>query len=130
MILPGKLDLLADRFTPFVTPLTIAGIDLTGATFMAQVRDRKNGGTLRADLTTVGSIATEGIKLVSTTTLGGVDYNLLSMRINEETMEAMPDAPEIGGDLPLVWDMHVTPSGGVKQVYFAGIFTVRDGVTE
>ena len=66
MILPGKLDLLADRFTPFVTPLTITGIDLSGAVFIAQVRDRKNGGTIRADLATVGSIATEGIKLVFT----------------------------------------------------------------
>ncbi len=52
------------------------------------------------------------------------------MRINEATMEAMPDAPEIGDDIELVWDMHITPSGGVKAVYFTGKFTVRDGSTE
>lgn len=130
MIVPGRLDLVAFRFTPFVTPLVITGIDLTGAAFAAQVRDRWNGGALRVDLTTVGSVATEGITLVSATTIAGVSYSTLSLRIDEATMEAMPEAPEFDGDLELVWDMHITPLGGVKAVYLSGKFSVLAGSTE
>lgn len=126
--------LAGDRFTPLVDTIEVVGIDLTGATFKMQVRDRKDGGTVRADLATVGSVGTEGVTLVGVTTDGdAVPTSTLSFRINEATMEAMPDSAdglEAGADVPLWWDMHITPSGGVKFVAFAGVFTVRAGVTE
>jgi hypothetical protein len=61
---PGRLPLGGDRWTPFVRTLTFEGLDFTGATFKLQVRDRKDGGQLRADLATVGSASAEGVRLI------------------------------------------------------------------
>lgn len=125
--------LAGDRFTPLVDTIDVVGVDLTGATFKMQVRDRKDGGTVRSDLATVGSVGTEGVTLVGVTTVDGAPVSQISFRINEATMEAMPDSAdglEAGEDVPLYWDMHITPSGGVKFVAFAGEFTVKAGVTE
>lgn len=127
---PGRLDFGADRFTPFIRTLTFRGIDLTGAVMVAQVRSRKDGGALYADLETVLTANTEGLRLVSAGTVEGVVTSEVYMRINEATMEAMPYATERGDDHPIWWDMHITPAGSVKQKYLYGTFTVRAGVTE
>jgi hypothetical protein len=127
---PGNLPLEGDRYTPFLRTLTFQGIDLTGAVMSAQVRDRKDGGTVRADLDTVLSSSAEGIYLVSAGTVEGVLTSVITIRINEATMEAFPFGTEIGDDLDLWWDMHITPSGGTKQKYLHGVFTLRSGVTQ
>lgn len=127
---PGNLDLSGDRQTLVLRTLTFEGIDLTDAVMKAQVRDRKDGGAVRVDLATVGSITSEGLKLVSAGDVGGVMTSVVSMRINEATMEAMPFGDPIGDDLLLYWDMHITPDGGVKEKYLYGTFTVRAGVTQ
>jgi hypothetical protein len=127
---PGRLDLRADRYTPMVRVLTFLGIDLTDAVMKMQVRDRKDGGTVRADLATVGSVGTEGVTLVSAAEVDDVMTSVVSIRINEATMEAMPTGTEIGDDLGLWWDMHITPDGGIKEKYLHGSFTVRAGVTQ
>jgi hypothetical protein len=127
---PGNLPLAGDRQTPFVATLTFRGIDLTGAVMKAQVRDRKDGGTVRADLATVATANTEGLRLLSAGTVDGVLTSVVYVRINEATMEAMPLGAPAGADLALWWDMHITPSGGVKQKYLFGTFTVRAGVTQ
>lgn len=153
----ARFAIVADRFTPLSRTITVKGADLTGATFKMQVRDRRNGGTVRADLATVVSSSAEGVRLVSVTTstvaehveagrltaaeqasLGLADdddltISVIGYRINESTMEAMPDGDdglEADADVPLTWDMHITPSGGLKFVAFAGDFTVKAGATE
>jgi hypothetical protein len=148
---PGRLPLDGDRWTPFVRTLQFEGIDFTGATFAMQVRDRKDGGALRADLETVDSGSSEGVRLIygGTATvdehieadrideipqgMSGDDdltLSLVGIRINESTMEAMTPATEIGADATAYWDLHVTPSGGLKDLYLFGPFTIRAGVTE
>jgi hypothetical protein len=151
---PAAVDLNGDRYVPFIETIPVLEEDLTGATFKMQVRDRKDGGTLRADLLTVGSMASEGVTLVYAGTdtvtnhitagrldqedadalgLVGADnleMSVLGIRINETTMEAMPFAVEIGDDVELYYDMHITPSGGNKDLWFGGAFTVRAGVTQ
>lgn len=154
MLKPGYLPLQADRQTPFVCTLSYIGIDLTGAAFKAQVRDRKDGGNVYADLTTVGTVNTEGFRLayagsatVSAHVAAGrgtlaqfaeagfvgadtVTLSQVAMRINELTMEAMPFDGVIGDDLGMWWDQHITPSGGTKEKYLFGEFVVRAGVTQ
>lgn len=135
----GWCDLAANRWEPFVNVFRFEGRDFTGATFAAEVRDRKDGGFARASLATVSSVGAEGIKLVSVATeaidFGGetgvldVPVSTLSLRINEATMEAMAVAREAGDDGTIWWDMQVTPAGGVKYRALEGIFTVRAGVT-
>lgn len=128
---PGRLPLNGDRWTPFVRTLTFRGIDLTSAVMKAQVRLLPDaGGSALVDLATVGSIATEGLKLVSAGTVDGVMTSVVNMRINEATMEAMPAAPVLGDDWEGEWDMHITPNGGVKEKYLYGSFAVRAGVTQ
>jgi hypothetical protein len=156
---PARVDLAGDRYVPFIETIPVLEEDFTGATFKMQVRDRKDGGALRADLSTVGSMASEGVTLVYAGTdtvanhiaasrldqdeadalgLAGTDnltMSVLGVRINETTMEAMPEpgviaAGEIGDDLSLVYDMHITPSGGNKDLWFGGAFLVRAGSTQ
>lgn len=151
---PAVVDLNGDRYVPFIETIPVLEEDFTGAIFKMQVRDRKDGGTVRADLATVGSMASEGVTLVYAGTdtvaahiaasrldqedadalgLAGTDnltMSVLGIRINETTMEAMPEPAEIGDDLPLVYDIHITPSGGNKDLWFGGVFTVRAGSTQ
>lgn len=147
---PGNLPLTGDRYTPFLRALVFLGIDFTDAVFKLQVRDRKDGGAVRADLATVTSAA-EGVRLLygDTDTIANhitagrleevpsgyvsgdsVELSQVTFRINESTMEAMPLGTEAGDDLEIFWDLHVTPTGGVKEVYLEGPFTVRAGVTQ
>lgn len=149
---PGRLPLHGDRWTAFTGTIRFIDLDWTGATFKMQVRDRKDGGALRADLDTVGSAAAEGVRLVYagadtvanhiaagrlTTAkvpagLQGTDsltLSLVGIRINETTMENMTPGTEPGDDATAYWDLHVTPSGGLKDVYLFGTFTIRAGAT-
>lgn len=138
----GRRDLLANRWEPFVHVIRFEGQDLTGATFIAQVRaTRDAGGTAPVDLLTVGGIGSEGITIVSVANEDvdfGVDIGVvnvpvttISMRINEATMEAFDEPPidRLGDDLPYWWDMQITPSGGVKYRALEGQFTIHAGVT-
>lgn len=151
---PASVDWKADRYVPFIESIVFIDEDFTGASFAMQVRDRRDGGARRADLSTVTSAAAEGVRLIyaGTDTLANhvtaerlsqedadslpyasTDNVLLSelgLRINETTMEAMPFATEIGDDKKLFYDIQITPSGGVKEVYARGVFTVRAGVTQ
>lgn len=152
---PARVDFGADRYVPFKRTLAFLGYDFTGATFKMQVRDRKDGGAVRADLSTVTLASAEGVRLIyggsdtvanhitagrlkavpnGYTSASTVILSQVGIRINETTMEAMPFGGEIGGeigdDLELYWDLHVTPSGGDKDLYAAGTFTLRAGVTQ
>lgn len=127
---PGRLPLEGDRWTAFVRTLTFQGADWTGATFAMQVRDRKDGGFLRADLGTVASASAEGVRLISAGLVDGVMTSVVGIRINETTMEDIDAATEAGEDADIWWDMHITPSGGVKQKYLYGPFKIRAGVTQ
>lgn len=148
---PGRLPLHGDRWTPFVRTLQFEGVDFTGATFAMQVRDRKDGGELRADLATVATASAQGVRIIYGGTdtvanhiaagrieeapegMAGTDsltLSLVGVRINETTMEAMTPATEIGDDAEAYWDLHITPSGGLKDLYLYGPFYIRAGVTE
>lgn len=129
-----NLPLEAGRWVPFVYDIDIVGIDLTDATFAAQVHDTKDrtAGTPRASLTTPVTDV-EGVRLVSVVTTDGVPTSSIRIRINEATMEAMDvanDAGALGDNGSIFWDMHITPSGGTKFLAFEGKFTVKAGVTQ
>lgn len=124
MIIPAAPDLWADRWTPFVATLNFTGApSLSGATLAMQIRsDFDAPGSPLVSLAGVGSPASQGIYIASATQLG--------IRINEATMEAMPDAAEVGENLELKYDIHITPSGAVKQVWLRGKFIIRGGATQ
>lgn len=120
---PANLPLAGDRWTPFTATLEFTGLVVTGATFAMQVRQTYDqAGSPLVSLTNVGSANTQGIYIVSA--------SVIQIYIAEATMEGLPDATEVGDDLVLYYDLHITPSGGVKQVYARGTFTVRGGATQ
>lgn len=141
------LALTAGRYVPFVYDIDMVGLDLTGATFASEVRDRKNGGNVRATLATVAS-EIEGIRLLEVATADaddvtayaaegitialGTSITRIRIRIAEATMEAMDLAEDNGTpgeDASAFWDMHITPSGGDKYLAFAGRFYIIAGAT-
>lgn len=127
-ITPGTLALRANRWTPFVYSIDIEGLDLTGATLAMQVRERKDGGNIEASLSAAAA-GSQGLSLTVDTT-GTDPVTTITIQIDETTMESMSAATEAGDDAVFYWDMHVTPTGGIKQVYFAGTFTVVAGSTQ
>lgn len=160
MLTPFRLDLAGDRWVPFIATLPFGNIDLTGATFAMHVRAVADvTGSPLVNLTTVTTASAEGVRLIDATTATlaahlaagridaipsginpatGVAYastdsvavSRVGIRINETTMEGLPFPDERGDSSEMVWDLHVTPSGGVKEKYAGGIFTVRAGATQ
>lgn len=149
---PGLLPLYGDRWTPFVRTFQMEGVDLTSATFAMQIRLTPDAaGSPLVDLGTVFSGSSQGVRLI----YGGTDtvanhiaagrieeapdgmigtdnltLSLIGIRINETTMEGLPAAAEVGDDTELAWDMHITPSGELKDRWLYGPFIVRGGVTQ
>lgn len=152
MIQPGRLDLAGDRWVAMVRSLSFVGEDFTDAVFAMQVRRTADTiGTPLVSLTTVETSASEGVRLdyAGTDTIANhitegrledvpngfdaadsIALSVVSFRINETTMEGLPFPDERGDDAVLAWDLHITPSGELKDKYLGGTFTVRAGVTQ
>lgn len=152
MIQPGRYDIGADRWVACIRTFAFVGLDFTSAVFASHVRLVPDvTGSPLVTLATVGSLASEGISLV----YGGTDtitnhiaagrltevpdgyvtgdslaLSQVGFRINETTMEGLPFPTERGDDAVLYWDMHITPSGGIKDKYIGGLLTVRAGATQ
>lgn len=149
---PGRYDIGADRWVACIRTMAFLGLDFTGAAFSMHVRLKPDlSGSPLVNLATVTTAAEEGVRLIYSGTdtvanhitagrLPGIpsgyasgDNLLLSqvgIRINETTMEGLPFPAERGCDAKLYWDLHITPSGGIKDKYIGGDFTVRAGVTQ
>lgn len=152
MIQPGRYDIGADRWVACIRSLSFVGLDFTGATFLAHIRLHPDyPGFPLVALATVGSAASEGIHLAYSgtdtianhiaagrinevppgyTSASSVQISVVGLRVNETTMEMLPFPAELGDELVLAWDMHITPSGGIKDKYLGGAFTVRPGATQ
>ena len=152
MIQPGRYDIGADRWVACIRTFSFVGLDFTGATFASHVRlVPDDTGSPLVTLGTVGSGASEGIWIAyagSATitahiaagrlaevpaghvTGDTIALSQIGLRINETTMEGLPFPAERGDDAVLYWDMHITPSGGIKDKYIGGLLTVRAGATE
>lgn len=149
---PARIDIHADRWVACIRELAFVGYNFTGATFLAQVRTVPDApGTALVNLATVTLSTAEGVRLIygGTDTIANhiaagrlsdipsgyastdsVALSSVGIRVNETTMEALPEPVNIGDDLTLAWDIHITPSGGVKEKYAGGDFIVRAGVTQ
>lgn len=127
---PAPYDIKAGRFVVHEDYLDFVGFDFTGATFAMQVRDRPNGGALRADLSTVTTAAAEGVRLDSVTTVDGITTSRVAWRINKATMKAMPLAADPEADNLIHYDLKISPAGETEYVAAEGTFTIKNGVTE
>ena len=125
MIEPGTLPLAGNRWTPFIYEIEFQDRDFTGA--MLDMHVRLTFDTPGAPLIDLSPAAagSEGLSLA----VADGDTTI-TIQIDEATMEGLPDATEVGDDLVLHYDLHITPSGGTKEVYLRGPFTVRAGATQ
>lgn len=121
----AKAALRGARSAALIETIVIDGLDLTDAEFRLEVRDRRDGGDLRAALDTVATASAQGVRVVDVDSSGALPVTTLGIRINETVMEAMPAAPEPGDDVTLWWGMHITPDGGTKFLAFDGPFTIE-----
>lgn len=130
MITPGTLDLVAQRWTPFVYVIAFEGYDFTGATFASHVRLRRDAaGDALIALANAASNA-QGVS-VSVATVDDVVTSSVQIRINETTIESLLlNAAGAGKDIPLVWDIHITGGGLEKTRWLEGSFTIHAGSTQ
>lgn len=126
----GNFDLpLADRRVIY-KPDTIQFLayDFTGAAFLMHFRNLP-GDTGTPILSLANATAgTQGIS-ITTATVEGITSTFLQIQIDEATMEALPTAAPTSDRLTLYYDLHITPSGGLKKVWLEGLFIVKPGVT-
>ncbi len=125
MIRPATLPLAGGRWEPFIYTIEFPGVDLTGATFLMQIRIKPDAsGTALISLVAAASTA-QGLSI--TVTDGSTT---LQIRINETTMEGLPKPVEVGDNSVLYYDLQVTrPGVHEKTRYFVGTFTAESGVT-
>lgn len=149
---PAKIDIRADRWVACIRQIPFVNADFTGATFISQVRLYGDAsGSPLVDLSTVTLSTAEGVRLVYAGTdtvanhiaagrLSGVPsgyestdsvaVSLVGIRINETTMEGLPFPQERGTAAEFVWDLQITPTGGIKDKYVGGAFMVEAGATQ
>lgn len=124
------LDLDADKRAPFIHTIGVLGVDLSDAVFLMQVRQHP-GDTGPALLTaTVTATYEAEFKYVDAR---GREHTgpatAIVLFVAEADLEGLPFAASHLRNLDLVYDLHVTPDGGIKQVLVQGKFTVSPGVT-
>lgn len=131
----AKLPIAAFKRVPFVDDIAILGPDYTGAAFAMHIRNQP--GDTGSPLVSLAG-ATAGSQGVSVTYNAAYVYNevgdtapasLILIQIDEATIEALALNNPTNAPLVLYYDLHVTPSGGVKRVECFGEFTIYPGVT-
>ena len=151
MISPGRYDIQADRWVACIRRFSFVGLDFTGATLASHIRLTPDAvGTPLVTLANAAANA-EGLNILAVTTdtvaahiaAGRIDdvppgyattdtvtISELQLRVNETSMEGLPFPGERGENATLAWDIHITPSGGIKDKYLGGDFIVRAGATQ
>ena len=133
------LDLTAFKRVPFLEPdgvtVAILGPNYTGAAFSMQIRNI--AGDTGAPLVSLASAASGG-QGISVTYNASYIYDeagsvspasLILIQIDEATIEALALNNPADKPVILAYDLHVTPTGGVKRVELRGQFIIMPGVT-
>lgn len=123
------LDLKAYKRTPWSFSFAILGENYASGAFAMQVRQHPgDGGAAMLTATMTAAYETgfsywDGRRQIAT------PATVITASIAEAALEALPLAANPSRPLELVYDVHVTPSGGEKFVLTGGKFTVLPGVT-
>jgi hypothetical protein len=151
MISPGRYDIKADRWVACIRTFTFVGKDFTGATFNSEIRLTKDATGVALVTLTDAAAGAQGLRLIGVftdtvanhiangyldevppgyTLTDTVTISQVGYRVNETTVEGLPFPGERGNDATLQWDLHVTPTGGLKDKYLGGDFVVKAGATQ
>lgn len=132
MITPGKVDLIAQRWSVFIDQTDFAGFDFSAATFAMHIRLYRDApGDPLISLANAVSNA-QGIS-VSVFEEDGQPLSTVQIRINETTLEALllnTTPSSHGKDVKLVYDLHITGGGLEKTRMLEGAFIIMAGATQ
>lgn len=130
MILPGRMDIVLNRWTGFVFVVDIPGYDFSAATFAMHFRLYRDApGSPIVSLANAAADA-QGISCTVTTS-EGVPTSRVQFRVSEATVEGiLLNAGKAGADVVLVQDFHVTGGGLEKTRLTEGTATIRPGATQ
>lgn len=106
------------RETDFSYKLTFEDRDLSGATFIGEVK-------ISPGLTTA-ALATMSF----TTAVYASDDTVTTASIAQSVVNGLPESDDKSEPVELSYDIYVTPSGGSKELVMGGIFVVNPGVTQ
>jgi hypothetical protein len=133
------IPIAAFKRVPLVYSTFIAGVDLTAAAFFCHIRQRFGDNGL--PIITLSNAAA-GAQGVSATYIPALTYydcysrkditvpaTVITLRIDEATLEAVPLANPTNQPLQLVYDVHNTPTGADKYVAYGGDFYLFPGST-
>lgn len=138
-----EVPLSAFKRVPYVEPdgctWAFVGYNWVGATFLMHIRNRY-GDTGTPIISLAGASAgSEGISVSYDADYSYTDpvsgqtvtapASLVLVQIDEATLEALSLGTPVDAPVELVYDLHVTPSGGVKRVAVFGTFSILPGST-
>lgn len=115
--------------------IVILGLDYSAATFKIEIRPEPGHSATAMVVLTNASAGSEGISAIydagylHPVTGEVVGATVIRPQINETTMEGLATGSPVNEPIEAFWDMHLTPSGGVKMLYAFGRFTYYPGVT-
>ncbi|MAM40644.1 MAG: hypothetical protein CL949_19565 [Erythrobacter sp.] len=127
----ATLRLVARRNAPFVWRRQVMDgltpVDITGYAFALQLR--LYGGAAGSALISLGTTTTvggEGIRIVDAAA------GLFEIVILEASLNILPGIhqPEAGDPQTFAYDLRVTPSGGVAEIWLEGDFILHPGTTK
>lgn len=133
----ANINLAAFKRTPFVVDIAIVGPDYTGADFAMHIRNRV-GDTGTPLITILINIpGAQGITTVYDPAYvyvkDGVEITapatIVTIQIDEATLEALALNNPTDQPLALVYDVHVTPVSEIKRVAMFGTLAIYPGVT-
>ena len=131
MIQPAVVNLRGSRRAPLDYVITFKGVDLTGVSMTAQVRQKAEApGDPEISMASGASAGTTGLRLISAATVDGVMTSKVALFITESAMAAIPaSAPDFDQPLIWAWDMVVgSVAGSAKAKWIGGQFIVNPGV--
>lgn len=131
---PGRVDLVAYRWSVFTEVIEVVGADLSNLNLRAEIRAyRDQPGPPVFGLANDGPTA-QGLSVTVLFDDDGVPTSTIQIRINETTIEnALPfpgSGLEPGASVELVWDMLIYGAGFPKARWFEGSFTIIPGATQ
>lgn len=137
-----EIPLTAYKRVPFLdedgATFVFVGEDFSGGTYAMHIRNNP-GDTGTAIVSLAGATAgTQGISVTYDLDYVYVDEkgveqtgpaSLVLVQIDEDTLEGLSLGTPTDKPVTLYYDLHVTPSGGIKRVVAQGKFIIDPGVT-
>lgn len=127
--------IVRSKRVPFIADIPAEGPDYSAGAFKMELR--VNPGDTGAALVTLNTAApgSEGISCSYDAAYPDPETgeifaaSIFLLQINEATMEGLAASTPTDKPIDLHYDIHVTPSGGVKFLLCFGTFTYHPGVT-